>query len=124
MITDLRGPGSGLENVRRLLEGWEEASTDIAHKGCLMANSIAEFGMREPRFAAELGSMLGEIEAAFTHALERAREDGELPAGRDPRALARLFTTLGQGLSTVGRLDPTGSFQRDSIASARMLLEQ
>lgn len=123
MIAALRGPGSGLENVRRLLETWEEASKDIAHKGCLMANSIAEFGMREPRFAAELGSMLGEIEAAFTYALEKACEDGELPAGRDPRALARLFTTLGQGLSTVGKLDPTGSFQRDSIASARMLLE-
>ena len=38
MITGLRGPGSGLENVRRLLEGWDEASTDVAHKGCLMAN--------------------------------------------------------------------------------------
>jgi TetR/AcrR family transcriptional repressor of nem operon len=33
MITGLRGPGSGLENVRRLLEGWDEASTDVAHKG-------------------------------------------------------------------------------------------
>ena len=123
MIAGLRGPGSGLDNVRRLLQSWEQASADVAHKGCLMANSIAEFGMREPLFAKELGSMLGEIEAAFTHALERAQDDGELPAGRDPRGLARLFTTIGQGLSTVGKLDPTGSFQRDAIASARALLE-
>jgi TetR/AcrR family transcriptional repressor of nem operon len=123
MIQELRGPGSGLENVRRLLGAWEEASTEVAHKGCLMANSIAEFGMRDPRFAAELGSMLGEIEAAFAFALEKARDDGELPASRDPRALARLFTTLGQGISTVGKLDPTGSFQRDAIGSAHMLLD-
>lgn len=123
VIAGLRGPGSGLDNVRRLLDLWEEASSDVAHKGCLMANSIAEFGMRDPRFAKELGSMLGEIEAAFTHALERARDDGELPAGRDPRGLARLFTVIGQGLSTVGKLDPTGSFQRDAIASARALLD-
>ena len=123
MIQELRGPGSGLENVRRLLGAWEESGAEVAHKGCLMANSIAEFGMRDPRFAAELGSMLGEIEAAFSFALEKARDDGELPAGRDPRALARLFTTLGQGISTVGKLDPTGSFQRDAIGSARLLLE-
>ena len=68
-------------------------------------------------------ALLGEIEAAFTHALERARDDGELPAGRDPRGLARRFTVIGQGLSTVGKLDPTGSFQRDAIASARALLD-
>lgn len=123
MVDILRAPGSGLSNVLTVLALWEETSTDMAHKGCLMANSIAEFGIREPRFSAELGSMLGLIEGAFTHALERARDDGELPQRRDPRTLARLFTTLGQGLSTVGKLDPTGSFQRDAVASARQLLE-
>ena len=123
MIQELRGPGSGLENVQRLLGAWQASSPEVAHKGCLMANSIAEFGMRDPLFAAELGSMLGEMESAFVYALEKARDDGELPAGRDPRALARLFTTLGQGISTVGKLDPTGSFQRDAISSARLLLQ-
>ncbi len=122
MVTGLRAKGSGLDNVCEVLDGWQEASAGAAHRGCLMANSIAEFGMREPGISAELGSMLGEIEEAFTHALERARDDGELPPGRDPRMLARLFVTLGQGLSTVGKLDPTGAFQRDAIASARALL--
>jgi len=123
MVETLRGPSSGLSNVLSVLNAWEEASNDVAHKGCLMANSIAEFGMREPRLSAELGKMLGQMEEAFAYALERAREEGELPVGRDPRTLARLFTTLGQGLSTVGKLDPTGSFQRDAIASARALLQ-
>ena len=62
-----------------------------------MANSIAEFGIKEPRLSAALGNMLGEIEDAFTYALEKARASGELPEGRDPRTLARLLTTLGQG---------------------------
>ncbi len=122
MVETLRRSGSGLQNVRRILDGWETAGAQMAQRGCLMANSIAEFGMRDTRFSAVLGQMLGEMEDAFTHALEKARADGELPPGRDPRTLARLFTTLGQGLSTVGKLDPTGAFQRDAVASARMLL--
>ena len=122
MVETLRRSGSGLQNVRRVLDGWETAGAQMAQRGCLMANSIAEFGMRDTRFSAVLGQMLGEMEDAFTHALEKARADGELPPGRDPRTLARLFTTLGQGLSTVGKLDPTGAFQRDAVASARMLL--
>ena len=94
MVEALRGTGSGLDNVFKVLDSWLEASSDAVNRGCLMANSIAEFGMREPRISAELGAMLGEIEEAFTYALERAREDGELPPGRDPRMLARLFVTL------------------------------
>ena len=123
MVEMLRGSSSGLQNVRTILDSWGTADAQMAQRGCLMANSIAEFGMRDTRFSAELGQMLGEMEDAFTYALEKARADGELAAGRDPRTLARLFTTLGQGLSTVGKLDPTGSFQRDAVASARMLLE-
>ena len=123
MVDVLRGSGSGLQNVRNILDSWETTGAELAQRGCLMANSIAEFGMRDARFSAVLGQMLGEMEDAFTHALEKARADGELPPKRDPRTLARLFTTLGQGLSTVGKLDPTGSFQRDAVAAARMLLD-
>ena len=123
MVEALRAPGSGLEGVRGVLTMWETLGVKQSHRGCFMANSIAEFGMRDQRFSSVLGQMLGEMEEAFTHALEKAKDDGELPEGRNPRTLARLFTTLGQGLSTVGKLDPTGAFQRDAVASARLLLE-
>ena len=122
MIEQLGAPGSGLENVVRVLDYWEENAANKNSKGCLMANSIAEFGMREPQLSMTLGSMLGEMENAFFRALERAKEDGELPESRDPRTLARLLTTVGQGLSTVGKLDPSGAFSRDAISSVRALL--
>ena len=122
MIEILEGPGSGLDNVHRVLDLWEERARSGASMGCFMANSIAEFGMRAPALSPTLGSMLGTIEDAFLLALERAQSAGELPPGRDPRTLARLLTTLGQGLSTVGKLDPTGTFTQDALASARALL--
>ena len=120
IISQLRAPGSGLANVHAVLDLWESGG---GARGCLMANSIAEFGMREPKLSAQLGNMLGEIEEAFFHALQRAHTDGELPEGRDPRSLARLMTTLAQGLGTVGKLDPTHGLARDTVRSARTLLE-
>lgn len=123
MVRLLSEPGSGLENVRRTLDLWEERAGSGANSGCFMANSIAELGSREPTLSKVLGEMLGEMETAFYRALKRAQDSGELGEGRDPRTLARLLTTLGQGLSTVGKLDPSGAFSRDAIASARTLLD-
>ncbi|MCZ6917500.1 MAG: TetR/AcrR family transcriptional regulator [Gemmatimonadetes bacterium] len=122
LVDVLEGPGSGVENVRRVLDMWERRGSEHGAQGCMMANSIAEFGMRAPRFSKQLTRMLGRIEKAFQTALERAAADGELPEGRDPHALARLFTTIGQGLSTVGKLDASGVMARDSTALARALL--
>lgn len=123
IIDTLRAPGSGVANVRRVLDFWESQPRETTRMGCLMANTIAEFGMRDPRLAKALEQLLRQMESAFRDALDRAAAAGELPPGRDPGELARLLTTLGQGLATVGKLDASGQFVRDAIASARGLLE-
>jgi hypothetical protein len=38
-------------------------------------------------------------EAALRERLQRARADGEIPAGADPDGLARYFTTIYQGIA-------------------------
>lgn len=121
MIDLLDSPGSGLANVETVLAMWNERA-QCHSEGCLMANSIAEFGMKEPKISKALAGMLAEMEAAFYRALKRAEEDGELPTGRDPRALARLLTTVGQGLSAIGKVDPSGAYAHDTIASVKELL--
>lgn len=121
IVERLRAPGSALENIGAVLDMWSEAAMSQS-KGCLMANSIAEIGMREPRLSKALGRMLGRMEDAFYEALQRAADVGELPSNRDPRTLARFITTLGQGLATVVKIDPSGSLARDAIESARILL--
>jgi TetR/AcrR family transcriptional repressor of nem operon len=122
LIELLRGPGSGLANVHRVLDMWAARAEERCRKGCLLANSIAEFGMREPKLAKTLRVLLRSMEDAFRDALERAAAAGELPAGQDPRSLARLLTAIGQGLSTAGKLDPSGSFAREAVAAARAML--
>ncbi len=105
-----------------MLDLWEDRAVVHSDVGCLMANSIAEFGARAPKFSKQLARMLVRMEKAFLSALERAAATGELPEGRDPRTLARLLITVGQGLSTVGKLDITGGLVRDSISAVRALL--
>ena len=122
MVDMLDSPGSGLSNVETVLEMWNQRAHSESDNGCLMANSIAEFGMKEPKISQALAFMLGEMEAAFYRALKQAEEAGELPAGRDPKALARLLTTVGQGLSAIGKVDRSGAFARDAITSVRSLL--
>ena len=122
MVELLDAPGSGLTNVETVLQMWEERAHSHASQGCLMANSMAELGMKEPKISTALAHMLSEMEAAFYRALKRAEQQGELPSGRDPRALARLLTTVGQGLSAIGKVDPSGAYARDAIASVRTLL--
>ncbi len=123
MIEVLSAPGSGLANVHQVLDMWQDGAGKQAKAGCLMANSIAEFGIREPKLSRRLRAMLCGVEDAFRAALERARDDGELPDAAEPRKLARLFATLAQGLATVGRLDPSGMFVRDAVESMRRLLQ-
>ena len=118
----LQGSGSGLDAVQQVLDWWEQGALEHGDVGCLMANSIAEFGMRAPQFSKQLTKMLARMEKAFLSALERAAAAGELPEGRDPRTLARLLITVGQGLATVGKLDTSGGLARDSVAAARVLL--
>lgn len=121
IISQLQAPGSGLANVNAVLEAWSDAAMRQS-KGCLMANSIAEIGMREPRLTKTLGRMLARVEDAFCEALQRAMNDGEIASDRDPRALARLLTTVGQGGAMVSKIDPSGAVTRDTIETVRLLL--
>lgn len=121
VIAQLEGGGSPLANVEAVLDQWVEHATGGDRRGCLVANSCAEFGSRDADVSALLRSASERVERAFRGAFERARDAGELAADRDPRALASLFTALGPGLAVVGKLRDA-SFSVDAIEAARELL--
>lgn len=121
VLAQLGAPGSALENVRTVLGWWEEHAKSDDRRGCLVANSLAEFGMRDPGLTDELSRTLGRVEKAFQRALTRAQDKGELSRSHDAKALARLLTTVGQGLSIVHKVQ-TPAFSRDAIKAVRMML--
>lgn len=56
-------------------------------------------------------------------ALARARAEGDLPAGRDPLALARMLLVLLQGMRVVGKASPDPARMRDAAEAALALLD-
>ena len=124
MLKQLAAPGSPIENIKTVLSWWEERAKRRTLRGCLVANSLAEFGMRgqdQPGLTDELSRTLSRLEKGFHGALRRAQAEGELSAAHDPKALARLLTTLAQGLSVVHKVT-TPAFSRDAIRAVRMVL--
>jgi AcrR family transcriptional regulator len=119
----LAAPGSGLANVRAVLDAWVEAVTAPDFSGCLVCNSMVEFG-RDAEVTAITARHNEAIEDSFHAALRRAREDGELRPDTDIRALAQSLANLGQGLALQGR----GGLARDKAAAicamAGRLLDQ
>jgi TetR/AcrR family transcriptional repressor of nem operon len=57
-------------------------------------------------------------ETALTSALIRAQAQGELPADRDPQALARFLLVLLQGMRVLGRTRPDPARLRDAAQQA------
>ena len=99
LFDTLEAPGSPLGNVRTVCRLWEQLADDEDFKGCLYASAAASLARHDTRVAGALDQAYDHLEQAFTRTLERAREAGELKPAAEPRDLARMFVTAGQGLA-------------------------
>ena len=122
VLATLRSPGSPMKNIAAVLDMWEARSSGGDRRGCLLSNSLAEMSSKDPEITAALSETLMRLEKGLYRALRQAQEAGELSEMHDPRALARLLTTLGQGLSVVHKVRPP-AFSRDAIRAFRSMLQ-
>ncbi len=119
IVERLSAPGSPLAAVRAFVQGYgAEIAADEEHRGCLVVNSAVERLPGDAEAARRVRSSWQTLEVALTSALSRARAEGELAAGADPRALARFLVVVLQGLRVVGKADPGGPLVRDGLAQA------
>ena len=115
----LKGTGvEGIEEVfRRTVEGMTGSEP---RRGCLLANTAVELAPRDPEVADRISRDIRRTEEAFAGALARAQETGEIPAGRDPRSLARFLVSNLHGLRVLAR---AGTDRRTLEDAARVALE-
>lgn len=72
--------------------------------GCLIANSLSEAAGRGDAIEAEARRSFARAESALYARFLRAQAEGQLPPGRDLRALARFFNATLRSLPQVHRL--------------------
>jgi TetR/AcrR family transcriptional repressor of nem operon len=123
VVEVLDAPGSGRANLERIFEQWEAAAQAPEFHGCLVGNSVPEFGAKDSEMSDVLRRKLELMEAAFTRALRRAKQAGEVSPALDTRATARSLLTIAQGLAVVARVNREPAFVRGVLQTARRLLD-
>ncbi len=124
VVEALSQPGPALPAVRALVAAYVRDSVDDERRrGCMVVNAAVELMARDPQAARRVESSWDTLETALTSALTRARAQGELAEGKDPRALARFLLVLLQGVRVLGRAEPDAGRLRDAAEQALALLD-
>jgi TetR/AcrR family transcriptional repressor of nem operon len=106
----------GIEEVfRRTVDGLVGFEP---RRGCLLANTAVELGPHDAEVAAKISRYVRHTEAVFERALIRAQEAGEIPADRDPQALARFLVNVLHGLRVLARAGTARAVLEDAVRVA------
>ncbi|MGC4945701.1 TetR/AcrR family transcriptional regulator [Streptomyces sp. DT224] len=125
LLAELSQPGPALPAVRSVVRRFaaEAASPDGRLNGCFVTNTAAELAPHDPAAARRVEISREHVETLLHSALLRAQAQGELPEGRDPRALARMLLVLLQGVRIVGKASMDPGRVRDAAEQALSLLD-
>jgi AcrR family transcriptional regulator len=86
--------------AERLLLGSADLLGDPRHpRGCLMVQGALACGGAAESVRRELAARRAAADVAVRRRLERARAEGDLPAGADPADLARYLATVVRGMA-------------------------
>ncbi|MEM7396372.1 MAG: TetR/AcrR family transcriptional regulator [Verrucomicrobiota bacterium] len=118
----LTAPGDPLENFQRVFAFWEGLSKEHVCCGCLLGNAIAEFGINDEAVSAMLKTHLEGMEDVFHDGFKRAVDEGRLPGDRNPRALARMLVTVGQGLALLSKTGMEPEKLREVMKTTQQVL--
>jgi TetR/AcrR family transcriptional repressor of nem operon len=125
LLAELSQPGPTLPAVRAVVRRFaaEATSPQDRMNGCFVTNTAAELAPHDSAAARRVQVSWEHLETLLHSALVRAQAQGELPADRDPRALARMLLVLLQGVRIVGKASSDPARVRDAVEQALALLD-
>lgn len=125
LLRELSQPGPALPAVRTVVRRFaaESSVDELRLNGCFVTNTATELGAHDPAAARRVEASWNHIETLLHSALTRAQAQGELPADRDPRMLARMLLVLMQGMRVVGKASQDPGRARDAAEQALTLLD-
>jgi len=104
----MRQPNAGLTSIVAFFAMMAQtfrADPATALRGCLIVNTVAELGGRDPHAARAGADYRDRLREAFAAALSQAAARGETDAGRS-RPRADLLASVAMGLFLTARIDP------------------
>ena len=119
MTVILKNDRHPLENIKELFAFWGTISETKEGRGCMMCNSIAEFGFSDTDISMLLRQQIEKLHELFYQSFSQAKEKGYLSADKDARALATSFITLFQGAALLSRM----GFGKESLEDLLRVVE-
>lgn len=123
MIDVLESDDAGRASLERIFDGWLATATAPEFHGCLVGNAASHLDAVDDATAEVLRLKLRRMEDAFVRAIRRGIDEGTVRDGIDPRATARAFLAMAQGLAVIARVRREPAFVRGVVDAARSLLD-
>ncbi|MCZ0998885.1 TetR/AcrR family transcriptional regulator [Streptomyces mirabilis] len=125
LLRELSQPGPALPAVRAVVRRFATEATTEGRRlsGCFVTNTAAELAPHDTAAARRVEHNWDHLETLLHSALVRAQAQGELPADRNPLALARMLLVLMQGLRVVGKASADPARVQDAAEQALTLLD-
>ncbi|HEC18717.1 MAG TPA: TetR/AcrR family transcriptional regulator [Gammaproteobacteria bacterium] len=76
---------------------------DTAQHGCLIMNTASEFAQSDPTIAELVRSGTKKMRAVFLRAVKRGQQEGDIPADKNPGALASYLVSSMGGLRNMAK---------------------
>ena len=114
---------SPLDAIRQQLEKQSRNACKKGQRGCLILNSIVEFGDIDESVTRLLRHQLERLENAYEKTLQRAQEQGELSPKADPKSLARYLIHVSLGFSALGKIKMSKESSADVVSLALKTIE-
>jgi len=124
LVELLEQPGPVKQSFSRLFEEVvEKALGDREHRGCFIGNASSELAGRCKKTAARTRNNMIVTEEAFCRALQRGKEGGEIKDVLDPRASARFFYCVLQGLVLMAKARQDRKVLKDVVKVTLSVLD-
>ncbi|WP_414943654.1 TetR/AcrR family transcriptional regulator [Amycolatopsis sp. cmx-11-32] len=99
----LENPGTGIERFRSLFSFTIDEEVATHGRGCLVVNTVAEFGDRDPEIKARIDADTGRHLALLAACAREGRLDGTIDGAREPDDVAEFAHSTVAGLRLMSR---------------------
>ncbi len=120
----LQGDGPAIDRLRALFRVDDAGPGELPPgRGCMLVNSTSELAPHDQDVVERARAAFGAVEDLLVHAVEQARDQGDLPADTNARELGRLLLAILQGQEFLAKtgMAPAALDQIGRATASRLL---